>query len=635
MANQTIQLHPKYRPDIDGLRGIAILLVVIYHAFPKFLYGGFIGVDIFFVISGYLITAIITSNLNQDTFSFIDFYSRRIARIFPSLIVVLVFTYSCGWIVFSAPEFSQLGKHIASGAGFISNLILWQEVSYFDNSADTKALLHLWSLAVEEQFYLFSPFMFWACKKRNFSFAKLIVIAFFLSFSVNIFFSINNLSTDFYSPLSRIWEILFGSLLSQLESRSKSEKLLNLSEPISWMGFALIVAGLILINSNKVFPGWWALLPVTGAAILIFSEKSWINQRVLSNPLLVWVGLISYPLYLWHWPVLTFWRMSHIQDLSTVACISLVLISLILAWATYRYIEKPLKNISLKLRAALLLLVMSLIGFAGFNVFDREGYPYRAVAKEKFNYHLDSAYCSNDCQDLSSEKNSSKPIIYLWGDSHAGHLYAGLKAQSDSLGYRLYDASLSACPPLLSFEPRGERSEAMAENKICVDHNNSALESIKKNQPEMVILAANWNQYDGVNQWNKLTDENIRNTVSILRQAGIKNITIIGNFPLFEIYQPRLAAALFSQGKEVRTYKRFNSSSRESDKRMMGASENLGINFVSPIEILCNLEGCMLSTSTQILTPIGIDGSHLSKEGSIYFIDAAMREGSLILPKGH
>jgi hypothetical protein len=151
----------------------------------------------------------------------------------------------------------------------------------------------------------------------------------------------------------------------------------------------------------------------------------------------------------------------------------------------------------------------------------------------------------------------------------------------------------------------------------------------------MVILAANWNQYDGINQWNKLTDQSIQNTVTILREVGVKNITLVGNFPAFEIYQPRLAAALFSDGKEARTYKRFNFSSRESDRRMMDISTNLGISFVSPIDILCNSEGCLLSTSTQFLRPVGIDDSHLSKEGSIYFVDSAVREGSLALPKKH
>ena len=634
MPNHAPQLHPKYRPDIDGLRGIAILSVVIYHTFPQILNGGFIGVDIFFVISGYLITSIITSNLNQATFSFIDFYCRRVARIFPSLIVVLIFSYGCGWLIFSAAEFSQLGKHIASGAGFISNLVLLQEVGYFDNSAETKALLHLWSLAVEEQFYLFSPLIFWLCRKRNIPFSRIIVFLLLLSFSINIFLAKVNLSTDFYSPLSRVWEILIGSLLSQIGINERA-KLFKFSELISWMGIFLLVAGLVLINTNKEFPGWWALIPVIGGAFLIFSENSWINLKILSNPLLVWVGLISYPLYLWHWPVLTFWRVSHIQETSALSYIFLVVASLILAWVTYICVEKPLKHISLKIRTVSLLLVMGLIGFAGFNVFDREGYPYRTVAKDKFNYHLESAYCLLNCQDLPLQNNNAIPIIYLWGDSHAGHLYAGLNAQSDSSGFHIYDAGLSACPPLIAFEPRGERSEALAENKVCIEHNNSVLESIKKNKPVMVILAANWNQYDGVNQWNKLTDKSIENTVMILRGMGVKNITLVGSFPAFEIYQPRLAAALFSDGKETRTYKRFNFSTIESDKRVMSIAKNLGVNFVSPISNLCNSEGCLLSTSTQFLSPVGIDDSHLTKGGSIYLVDSAVREGSLVLPKKH
>ncbi|QWE20410.1 acyltransferase family protein [Polynucleobacter sp. AP-Kolm-20A-A1] len=635
MLNPHSQLHLKYRPDIDGLRGLAILFVVIYHVFPEFLNGGFIGVDIFFVISGYLITSIITSNLNQHTFSFIDFYCRRVARIFPSLIVVLAFAYVCGWLEYGTAEFSQLGKHIAAGACFISNLVLWQEVSYFDNSAETKALLHLWSLAVEEQFYLFSPLIFWIFRKWNISFSKIILIAITLSFAVNIYFSTENLSTDFYSPISRVWEILIGSLLSQITSLFTGKKWLKLKELLSWMGVFLLLMGLALISANKQFPGWWASIPVIGAACLIASEKSWVNCAILSNRLLVWVGLISYPLYLWHWPVLTFWRMSHIQEPSASTYIFLIIGSVILAWATYAYIEKPLKHAPLKSRATFLVLVMGLIGFAGLNVFDREGYPFRNVAQDKFNFQSDSAYCQSNCKDLPLEKVNRKPIIYLWGDSHAGHLYAGLKAQSELRGFHLYDASLSACPPLLLFEPRGERSEALAENKICINHNKTILESIKRNHPEMVILAANWTQYDGINQFNKLTDMNIRSTVDVLREASVKNITLIGNFPVFDVYQPRLASILFSEGKEVRTFKRFNFLSREADLRMMNISSQLGINFVSPIGVLCNSEGCLLSTSTNLLSPIGIDTSHLSKEGSLYFVDAAVKDGILNFPVKH
>jgi peptidoglycan/LPS O-acetylase OafA/YrhL len=169
-------LHPKYRPDIDGLRAIAVLSVIAFHAFPNWAVGGFTGVDIFFVISGYLISTIIFDNLDKGTFSFGDFYGRRIKRIFPALLTVLITCYLFGWLTLLADEFKQLGKHLVAGAGFVSNLVLWSEAGYFDNSAETKPLLHLWSLGIEEQFYLIWPILLWLGYKRKFNLLTLTLI---------------------------------------------------------------------------------------------------------------------------------------------------------------------------------------------------------------------------------------------------------------------------------------------------------------------------------------------------------------------------------------------------------------------------------------------------------------------------
>ncbi len=206
--------HPKYRPDIDGLRAVAVLSVVAFHAFPAWMKGGFIGVDVFFVISGFLITTIIFENLDRGTFSFAEFYARRIKRIFPALLLVLVASFAFGWFSLLADEYKQLGKHIAAGAGFVSNLVLWSELGYFDNSAETKPLLHLWSLGIEEQFYIAWPFFLWLAWKRNFSFLTLTILVAFLSFYLNF----NGIKKDavatFYSPQTRFWELLAGSILA-------------------------------------------------------------------------------------------------------------------------------------------------------------------------------------------------------------------------------------------------------------------------------------------------------------------------------------------------------------------------------------------------------------------------------------
>ena len=221
--------HPNYRADIDGLRAIAVIAVVFYHAFPgsKVLTGGFIGVDIFFVISGYLISTIIIGNLERGSFSFIEFYSRRIRRIFPALLTILIASIVFGWFALLAYEYKQLGKQIAGGAGFISNFLFWQESGYFDNAVDTKPLLHLWSLGIEEQFYIIWPLILWlAFKKRVYVFTMLITIM-AASFSLNINEVTSNGVAAFYSPQTRFWELLAGSILAYLTLHKKIHPCLN------------------------------------------------------------------------------------------------------------------------------------------------------------------------------------------------------------------------------------------------------------------------------------------------------------------------------------------------------------------------------------------------------------------------
>src|SRR5580698_8795201 len=206
--------HPKYRADIDGLRAVAVLSVVGFHAFPKLIHGGFIGVDIFFVVSGFLISTILFGSLETGSFSFVEFYSRRIRRIFPGLIVVLIAALTAGWFLLLADEYKQFGSHLARGAGFISNLILWKESGYFDNAAETKPLLHLWSLGIEEQFYIIWPFLLWAAWKSKFNLLAITVAIAVISFAVNMSKAYSDSVAAFYSPQTRFWELLIGAGLA-------------------------------------------------------------------------------------------------------------------------------------------------------------------------------------------------------------------------------------------------------------------------------------------------------------------------------------------------------------------------------------------------------------------------------------
>lgn len=319
-ANSSSQ--PKYRPDIDGLRAIAVLSVVGFHAFPYWIPGGFIGVDVFFVISGFLISTIIYKGLEAGTFSFADFYARRIRRIFPALVLVLLASLCFGWFALLADEYTQLGKHVAAGAGFVANLVFWSEAGYFDSSAETKPLLHLWSLGIEEQFYILWPLLLWLGWKCKLNLGLITVALAAASFALNV----HGLQADpvatFFSPQTRFWELLCGGLLAwaTLYKPGIYDYVGRLQATVlGLLGLGLLASGFWIIHQDFGFPGAWALLPVAGTVMIIVAgPDAWPNKALLSNRVAVWIGLISYPLYLWHWPLLTFARIvrKHIRTKS-------------------------------------------------------------------------------------------------------------------------------------------------------------------------------------------------------------------------------------------------------------------------------------------------------------------------------
>src|SRR5580658_2009853 len=316
-----------YRPDIDGLRAIAVLAVIGFHAFPAWIRGGFVGVDVFFVISGYLISTILLTGMERGSFRFTRFYIRRIRRIFPALIVVLLACMVAGWLVLFSFEYKALGKHVAGSAAFVSNFVLWNEAGYFDKAAATKPLLHIWSLGIEEQFYIVWPLLLYLVWKRKAATLALLLLLFTFSFTFNVLSS--DSAADFYSPLTRFWELMAGAVLAYLSLHWENlDKIIRkLPRPVpqiigsgaalesitrnitAVIGVFLIVATVFTVDETKKFPGWWALLPVVGTYLMIASgPHAWINNKLLATRGLVAIGLISYPLYLWHWPLLSFIR---------------------------------------------------------------------------------------------------------------------------------------------------------------------------------------------------------------------------------------------------------------------------------------------------------------------------------------
>lgn len=357
--------HFSYRPDIDGLRALAVGLVIGYHFFPNHVRAGFIGVDIFFVISGYLISSIILGQLERGGFSYRAFYTRRINRIFPALALVLIANLVLGWYALLIDEFQAFGKHVAASSAFLSNFALWKEAGYFDSAAHTKPLLHLWSLAIEEQFYIGWPLLLSVIvggRRRLLTIVALIAAA---SFTYNVYAAGHDPAAAYYSPASRCWQLGVGGLLAYAQGHLRYRMPLS-GDVRATIGVVSLFVAILLIGSHD-YPGWWALLPTVGTALLISGgDGALVNRMVFAWRPLVWLGLISYPLYLWHWPVLVWAKLVSMTDSVPASWrVGLIALSVLLAWLTYVSLEKPVKRHNHGTTAFVLFAVIMLAGVAG------------------------------------------------------------------------------------------------------------------------------------------------------------------------------------------------------------------------------------------------------------------------------
>lgn len=433
-----------YRPDIDGLRAVAVLSVVLFHAFPSALPGGFAGVDIFFVISGYLITGILLADLGAGEFSLARFYARRVRRIFPALVVVLLVTYAMGWFSLYGDEYGELGRHIVAGAGFVSNWASWTEAGYFDQTAEAKPLLHLWSLGVEEQFYIVWPLVLWAAyrARRVGGACGFIGLA---SFAVNVVLVSHHPSADFYWPVTRMWELLAGAALAIGAGRVRPVAR-GWANGLSAGGALLCIASFALVDARDAFPGWWALTPVIGAVAFIAAGRDgWINRYVLVLPVSVWLGRISYALYLWHWPLLSFAFIVAGRVPPPAVRAGLLVIGLALAWLTTIVVERPVRSGPArrwKLVAPCLLMVG--VAYLGGMTYMRGGLGFRkgyspdadvSTARLGAGHEFVNLTCGVTADEqrlfpFCATDRRVRPHFVVWGDSKADALYWGLVRES-------------------------------------------------------------------------------------------------------------------------------------------------------------------------------------------------------------
>jgi peptidoglycan/LPS O-acetylase OafA/YrhL len=425
-----------YRPDIDGLRAVAVAAVVLYHAFPTVLPGGFVGVDIFFVISGFLITGIILKENAAGTFSFARFYARRVRRIFPALAVVLSSCLAAGYFLLLPDELAQLGSHVGAGALFLSNIVLLTESSYFDVGASQKILLHLWSLGIEEQFYAAWPVLLMAARWCRLPTVASIVALITGSFVANLIVTGSDPTAAFYLPITRAWELLTGALLAVTS--------LRLPKAVAWLGLLCFTAACALFSETTLFPGWAAALPILAAFLIIAAPESPLNKAVLSHSWMRAVGKISYPLYLWHWPLLLFPKIVLGYELEPLRQASCVALAVALATATYLLVESPVRGDNrLYAKSFALSSILACLAVMGLSQRDGWGWrpnivPYAQQAKH-LEAQVEWPYAENgNCLSRFPSpdrregwwfcvlEEDAPPTVFLIGNSFANHLYPGI-----------------------------------------------------------------------------------------------------------------------------------------------------------------------------------------------------------------
>ena len=601
-----------YRADIDGLRAVAVALVVVYHAFPRLMSGGFIGVDVFFVISGYLITGIILSGINSSGFSIREFYARRARRILPALAVVLVAVLAIGWLQLLPAPFQNLGLYTLAGALFFPNLLLWSEVGYFDAAAETKPLLHLWSLGVEEQFYLCWPLLLLLLKKTpKWLTAGLILVA-IGSLLYCCYATQYQPAAAFYSPLSRLWELAVGGILAT--GRFPAAKRFDL---ISLPGIALIVAAAFFLDRSHAFPGPAAVIPVAGAALVII-----FGSRLLRQKWIVAVGLISYPLYLWHWPLLTFAALAGFT--SAPAKIAAVATSIVLAALTTVFVERPIRfgwlrpsSVAVSLGAMLVIVVLSTAVWQSQGVvwrFPEQIRPVLAVMQYKPAIGGRVLKCWLEAptpfERFSPECGVGSTLI--WGDSHAGRLYAGLKqGTSEAIAQFTRDG----CAPAV-----------VNQGENCAASNRAILARISELRPKRVILFAVWTNHREYNELNREKPE-YSAFVTLLRQlkSEVGEVIVVGAPPL---WSPDLPTQVYdfwrSHGELPDRLPPRPENYQAVDQALAGMAAAAKVRFVSPFAVLCNEAGCVTHTTASKSELLTWDYGHLTIEGA-EFLGKALR----------
>ncbi|MGJ8682409.1 acyltransferase family protein [Paraglaciecola sp.] len=526
----------KHQPHIDGLRALAVIAVLIFHINPSWLPGGFVGVDIFFVISGFLITSIIVRELKNKKFSIANFYSRRIKRILPVYFSVAISVLIVGGVFFFPEDLVGLAKSLLSSSMFVSNYYFWLNSGYFSKAVELTPLIHTWSLSVEEQFYIFWPL----CLMVIFSPRLLVIkhysvfVIFSVSFVLSVLLSKSHPDFAYYAIFTRTYELMIGAIFALYYKR-----FVNLPDYMSLLAFIVLICSVFLIDKNMLFPGYIAIFPCLATGVLIVKGAGHASiNKFLSFKWMQYIGLLSYSLYMWHWPIISFTKYYFFNPSLIVMSCSVVLIIGVSIFSR-RFIEEPfLRSKITFLRATFLLFIIPtlIIGASSLYIIANKGLPSRYNSDELALFQsavsspnhcsvsLPTSSAKNGCEFRPKSSVKLKHVL-IWGDSHANHLYGLSEELSNELNLNIELIPFAGCPPI-----RGVYRINRSYSEHCYNHNSQIWQKIVNKNYDIVFLAANWANYPLAD--NLADDSNMEQSIENSRRTFYSNLKL--QFELLE-----------------------------------------------------------------------------------------------------
>lgn len=619
-----------YRPDIDGLRAIAILSILLFHLDFATFSGGFVGVDIFFVISGYLIGGGIKKSVADNKYILPEFYRRRICRIVPAMFFMLFVTSLLSCLVLFPENLVKYGMSLLFAATASANFYYLYTSNYFASDTASHALVHMWSLSVEEQFYILFPIIIIASRKLSEQKSNFILILLLIiSLSMSIAYTRVYPDSSFYMLHTRMWEFLAGYMV--FNARKIETGSVFVSEFIAALGMALIIYAVIIFDKNTIFPGYAAIIPCLGTALVIFSgerRKTFVSN-LISSKIFVFFGLISYSLYLWHWPLIVLVKQYYAYDLLPFTVSSaLFIIAVMISVLSWRFIERPWRGTSIKAATAfsmgaasvgiLLIFAAVLIAFRGFP--DR--FPPDIVRIAQFDEKaamtdfregscfLTARYALDDFDKKSCMRGrDGAENIIIVGDSHAAQFWTGLKSQYPAMN--ILQATSSGCRPLLFHK--------VEDNPRCTRLMDYVFKDFApKHKDYWLLLAGNWFEGDA---------EFLKATLIALHRQGFK-VALVGPIVKYTLPLPQLIATSRLRGESDLLDRRKDPESEILDGIYRRIAHDTNTVYFSPYKALCDHAECISTLDNGV--PVQFDYGHLTSDGSRYVatrfrLDQALR----------